>query len=176
MKEKCTHSNSLFYFPHINEAGWKCADCGFQPGEPPGFSPQTDREEIWTKVYCLLNDFSNADLINISNGSEGDYLTAIVADKCKHADRYDQYTILRFILEEIQPGHADFWENISKGILAGKDPRDRCACGELATGRTHKNGKRVDYCSKHRDYGDIIANEPDSTEPQSIDEPAQAEH
>lgn len=67
--QACDHpEGSLFYYLAPNEDGWKCT-CGFQPGEPPGFSPQLDRKQIWIKVYGLLNDLTNANFISISNGN-----------------------------------------------------------------------------------------------------------
>ncbi len=43
--------------------------------------------------------------------------------------------------------HATFWREISEGILAGKDPRDRCACGALSSITTWKDRNRVVACS-----------------------------
>jgi hypothetical protein len=139
---QCAEHN-YHYYPSVNEDGWRCVDCDYKPGEPAGYSPETDRREIWTKVYGILMDACDAKLIHISNGSGADALASIVAKRCETEGRYDQYSILSYALAELTPEHAEYWENISSGVLWGNDPRDRCHCGQLATmnvGGSH-------YCS-----------------------------
>lgn len=135
------------YYPQTNEDGWRCVYCDDQPGEPPGFSPRLDRAQIYEKVGGILLDASSNDLISISNGSQGDYLTAKVADRCVRDRYFDQYSILAFILDELTPGHAMYWKEISEGIIAGADPRDRCHCGKLATGHSFSSAGKAAYCS-----------------------------
>lgn len=131
----CDHDFQWFA-DFAQERGWKCLNCKLRPGEPEGFSPQHDREFIDRKVFALLNDLFNADLIYVSNGTEGDYLVAHVAERCREAGCYDQGTVLLFLVEAKAESHAKFWAEISNGIIAGKDPRERCECGKLATSST----------------------------------------
>jgi hypothetical protein len=141
---KCKNGCDFHYFPAVNEDGWLCVYCDNRPGEPPGFSPQLDREQIYFKVGGILHDACDADLIFVSNGTGADLLTAKVADRCVKERRFDQYSILSYILQEMAPGHAEYWRGVSEGILAGKDPRDRCHCGKLANLHIGGGG---DYCS-----------------------------
>jgi hypothetical protein len=137
------HEHEYYYYPDTNEEGWKCVGCNDRPGEPPGFSPYLDRQLINIKAESLLMDLCRNDLIYISNNSEGEYLTASVAEKCRASNLYDQYSILHFILEVEAPSHAEYWKQVSEGILKGSDPRKRCACGRLATSFSNEG----DFCS-----------------------------
>lgn len=145
------------YYPETNEAGWRCTDCDHRPGEPPGYSPQLDRKLIDFKVGAILMDACTANLIYVSNGSHGEFLAAKVADRCVREDRFDQYSILLYILEEMTQSHAEYWKGISDGVIAGKDPRDRCHCGQLAKMHIGK----ASYCSMAHspEYGDLFATE-----------------
>ena len=131
---ECTHEH-CYWYPAINEEGWKCANCGTRPGEPPGYSPRLDRNELFTKVSGLLNDLHNANLIYVSNGTMGEYLTAEVVRACREAGTFDQYSIIKAILDhpEMAPSHAEFWKPIGESIISGNDTRARCACGQLGT-------------------------------------------
>jgi hypothetical protein len=132
MPPPCTHEDLYFYACPATEAGWKCASCDFRPGEPPGFSPEHDRSRIRMKVMGLLLDLHNHELVCVSNGSHGDGLEEMVAVRCEREERFDQYSILLFLLEAMTPSHAEYWKKISKGVLTGNDPRHRCACGALS--------------------------------------------
>lgn len=156
MAEKCKASGHDYYwFACCNEDGWRCVDCGDNPGEPEGFSPKLDRELIEIKVYCLLNDLADNQLVSVSNATAADYLTADVADQCRKLGRYDQQTILKLIIEADAGSHAKFWQEISEGILSGNDKRDRCHCGKLAT--LHAGKKH--FCPEHsaEGYKDFFA-------------------
>jgi hypothetical protein len=143
----CAHDGLYWYAAPADERGWKCVDCGWQPGEEPGFSPQHDRAHISTKVGCILMTLHEAEIIYVSNGSCGEAITGDVVEKCRRRRIYDSVSIARFILElEADRQHADFWREISEGIIAGKDPRERCACGKLAN--SWRNGKRA-CCHEH---------------------------
>jgi hypothetical protein len=144
---KCKEHDYHWYSDGCNEAGWKCTACDHQPGEPPGFSPQLDRERIFWKVGAVLHDMTDADLISVSNGSEGDCLTAQIADRCVAENLFDQYSIQLFLLREMTPSHAEYWKEIGEGILTGNDPRDRCHCGKLATGHQFDANGKASYCS-----------------------------
>jgi hypothetical protein len=131
------------YYPSTNEDGWRCTSCGHRPGEPAGFSPELDRKRIFFKVGGILHDACDENLIYVSNGTGADLLISAVADRCVEEGRFDQYSILLFLLEETTPSHAKYWGELSESILAGADPRDRCHCGALAN--IHSGGAL--YCS-----------------------------
>lgn len=144
----CKHEGLYWHPAPANEQGWRCTDCGWQPGEPPGFSPVHDREHIDIKVGCILHLLHESEVIYVSNGSQGGTIVAYVVDICRRTRFFDSVTIARYILQlEGDKRHGAFWRDISDGIIAGKDPRDRCACGRLATMFRHENGKRVVACS-----------------------------
>lgn len=129
----CEHAGMYWYAAPANERGWKCVDCELQPGEPPGFSPAHDRELIMVKVSSILDDLHNSSIVYVSNGMGGDILTLLAAEACVARQLYDSVSIARVILEMVaSDDHAKFWRDISEGILAGNDPRHRCACGQLA--------------------------------------------
>lgn len=144
----CTHNGLCWYAAPATEAGWKCADCSWQPGEPPGFSPQHDRSHLSTKVWCITNDLHDASIIYVSNGTSGDALAAAATTLCQQRKLYDSTSIARVILElDADDRHARFWRDISEGILAGRDPRDRCACGKLSRITSWLDGgQRVTAC------------------------------
>lgn len=131
-----------------NENGWICCMCDEKPGEPPGFSPWLDRQQIDVKVNCIMlmlhGEGGGPPYITISNGSEGEAIAGAVVDRCNETGRYDQYSIIQYIFEA-QSGHGDYWQKISKGVLSGNDHRKRCHCGELST--CISGGKH--FCSKH---------------------------
>lgn len=130
---KCPHDGLYWYAHPHDEAGWKCVDCGWQPGEPPGFSPAHDRSHLGIKASCIVHDLADAKIISVSNASHGDSLAAHAASVCTERNLYDSVSIAHVILElEGTERHASFWRDISEGILAGKDPRERCHCGQLA--------------------------------------------
>lgn len=143
----CPH-NLFWYAAPANEEGWRCVECDFKPGEPPGYSPQTDRDHIDTKVGSVLMDLHTADIIYVSNGSEGDSITATVARRCVDEDIYDSVSIARFILEiEAGESHVKYWRETSAGVLSGNDTRHRCKCGALATSSTYFRGTVTRSCS-----------------------------
>lgn len=145
----CKHQ-TFYYYPATNEDGWKCSDCGEKmPGDPPGFRPDLDREPdfLYVKVDGLLRDLVLADLVYVSNSGEGDYIVRAVGTRCIGEGRFDQYSILLFILEEMTPSHAKYWKGISDGVVSGNDPRPRCdeeGCNKLV----RVSGRRK-TCSEH---------------------------
>ncbi len=145
---KCKNGCDFHYYPATNEDGWRCLYCDHRPGEPPGFSPHLDRSHIYEKVGGLLHDLCDVNLIFVSNATGADLLTSAVTDRCVKEQRFDQYSILLFLLEEDTPGHAGYWKDISEGVLVGKDPRDRCHCGKLANGSQYSSTGWIRYCSQ----------------------------
>lgn len=141
----CTHD--YHYYLETNEAGWRCVCCHHKPGDPPGYSPELDREEIGRKVMAVLMDLDNAKVVSVSNGSHGDWIEARTAERCHKENRFDQYSIALFILELMTPSHAEYWSKVGSGIIAGDDPRPRCACGALSTSATLVNGDWFHQCS-----------------------------
>lgn len=143
--------HEVFWYPEPNEEGWRCCACDFRPGEPPGFDPQRDRDEIGRKVGCILRDMHEAHVVYISNGSMGDGIERSVAARCEAAGVFDSYSIALYILEALTPGHAKYWREVSEGVIDGHDIRKRCWCGELSTCSSLGPGDRGwQYrCSKH---------------------------
>jgi hypothetical protein len=141
----CQHD--YYWHAAINEDGWRCG-CGHRPGEPPGFAPHLDRERIAEKVYAVLHSLHGEKLVYVSNGDHGDSLVAAVAKRCAAEGIYDQYSIALFLIEAMQPSRAEYWKRIGDGVIAGADPRERCACGALAN---HWTGGKA-YC---RDHGEV---------------------
>jgi hypothetical protein len=125
----CEHE--FYYYPETNEAGWRCSACKFKPGEPAGFSPELDRSRTDMKVMSMLMDLTEQDLVSVSNGEHGEAIALAVTKRCHAAKRFDQYSILLFILELMTERHARYWADVSDAIVAGKDKRDRCHCGKL---------------------------------------------
>jgi hypothetical protein len=139
----CICGGTLYYYAATNEDGWKCSACGIRPGEPAGYSPELDRSLIDRKVDGLLHDASSAKLVYVSNSSAGDGIVSSVAAECRRLGRYDQGTILLLIVQGWTKSHADYWQRISDGIIAGNDPRERCSGGRLANMYTGNNR----YCT-----------------------------
>jgi hypothetical protein len=145
-QHECPHDGLYWYGAPADERGWRCVDCDWKPGEPPGFSPQHDRSHIATKVGSILQDLHLANIIYVSNGTAGEGLTANIAALCIERDTYDSVSIACLILEAVGcERHAKYWRDISTGILAGKDPRERCHCGALAN--VFSGG--IGTCSEH---------------------------
>jgi hypothetical protein len=143
------HEHEFYFYACTNEDGWKCCACDEKPGEPPGFSPELDRKYIARKVFGLLDDLHNHDLVHVSNGCGGDSIVAAVSERCRREGVYDQQSILAFILGEDGGSHARYWKEISDGIIAGQDPRDRCHCGALATCSRSTGSGWIRTCSEH---------------------------
>lgn len=142
--EKCKHESFTWRLKPCDETGWTCLDCNKPlPGEPPGFRPDLDRSNTSDKVGGILMDLHMGEFIYMSNNTAGDGLTAAVVAECKRTGFYDQASILLFVLQIDAASDGPFWKNISEGILAGKDPRDRCWCGKLSE-LSDSNGK---FCS-----------------------------
>jgi hypothetical protein len=115
-----------------NETGWHCPACGVAPGEPPGYSPELDKRELQEKVASVLMALHNAGIVYVSNGSAGDGIAHAVAGALTRTGDFDQYTIARSVLDLMHGSHQEYWRKVGDGIRAGKDTRERCACGKLA--------------------------------------------
>lgn len=128
------HQHEIYwYLAPATETGWKCCGCDYQPGEPPGYDAHRDRAEIWTKVWCILNDLHDREVVYVSNGTGGDAIVTAAAGVCKERGLYDQYSIVATILECMNETHGGYWQRVGDGVRSGNDPRARCACGALAT-------------------------------------------
>jgi hypothetical protein len=127
----CPHS--FIWNMATNEDGWQCAECAYRPGEPPGFSPAHDVEELGAKVTSILNVLHDSDIVYVSNCDEGESLVTMVTKEIRERGELDQYAIAEAILNLMGQSHTAYWKEIRDGILAGKDLRHRCHCGKLAT-------------------------------------------
>lgn len=141
----CKHEYHWHASP-CDEAGWSCSHCNDKPGEPAGYSPHLDRDLIHRKVGGILDALHYAEIIHVSNGCDGDYMTGMVAQMCSHQNLYDSVSIARLILElEGDARHVKFWRDQAEGVLTGNDRRHRCHCGALANwSRGAEHG-----CSEH---------------------------
>lgn len=156
---ECDGSEWAWYLAD-NEEGWKCLDCGHKPGEPPGYSPELDREEIGSKIYSILLELTQSHstepgFVYVSNGSMGDGIVAVTAAWCRETGHYDQASIAWKCIENCG-AKSDFWREQGEAIRAGKDPRRRCNCGVLATVFT-KDGA---WCPEHP-YSTLPFGEPE---------------
>lgn len=109
MTPRCSHRATYYYMDPCTEAGWKCQDCG----KTLGFRPDLDREMTEIKTNGILHDMHEAQVIYISNGTMGEIIAGNVAARCKELGLFDQLTIARLILEDVNvdvPGHAEFWK------------------------------------------------------------------
>ncbi len=143
----CQHE-LVYWFPALgacNERGWKCA-CGHLPGEPPGYSPQLDAARLRTKIWCILHEVADAHIVYVSNSDEGEGITDEVARTVEASGNRDQYSIVLAILQAMTPSHAAYWREVGDGVRAGKDERNRCACGQLSTSSRHYQGKSFYSC------------------------------
>jgi hypothetical protein len=116
----CQHK-SVSWIPGggLNEDAWRCDDCP----EVLGFRPDLDRRATFTKVRGILLDFHESNLIYISNGTMGDIIAENVVSRCCDTNRYDQWSILAFILEDPNmASHAPFWQNRAERWLLGGEP------------------------------------------------------
>ena len=112
----------VFWNPATNEDGWTCLDC-CKPGENLGYRPDFDQDRIERKTWCLLQSFHEAKLIYVSNGTMGEIVAENVGRRCRVEGVYDQYSILRFILEDPNmAGHADFWKTRAERHRLGAEP------------------------------------------------------
>lgn len=155
-QSSCRHA-SIYWYPAPNdERGWLCVDCGFAPGEEPGYSPEHDRDLLHIKVWSLLNDLADAQLVSVSNSSHGDSIVAQATRIARDARTFDQESLVA-IIAKLCAGDGKFWREQHEAILAGKDNRDRCRCGKLATSISWRDGKRVTECSEHWTWLDDVA-------------------
>lgn len=147
----CETTENFRYGPRAaNEDGWICG-CGEKPGEPPGYCPELDRANTTDKVSDLLHhlagEWADAEYVCVSNGSHGAGIVEAVTAECQKQHRYDQLFILVQILDvNGASAHSDFWKKVNDGIVAGEDPRDRCACGKLATSWSNTGPPRCSSC------------------------------
>jgi hypothetical protein len=133
---KCKHETDwVFYYPVINEDGWKCVKCN----EKLGFRPDLDKMLIGTKVRGLLDDLHTHGLIYVSNGSSGDCIEANVSMRCRETGRFDQYSIILFIMEDCNVGtedHAKYWKEKGGEVHLDKEG-DMCGHGDAGKSPLH---------------------------------------
>lgn len=148
--EECAHE--FHWYPTINEKGWKCCLCGYQPGEPAGFSPHLDWLETQRKVGAILLDLDHHGFVSVSNGSEGESICRHVARVARERNHLTQLEIIGLLVAALDDRHGLYWRGVRDGIIAGSDPRPRCACGVLATRFSWRNGNPHNTCSGCEDY------------------------
>jgi len=93
----CNHpEDMIFYYPKVNNSGWRCGSCQYEFGEREDW----DKERIWSKVHGLLLDIHDNNFIYISNGTMGDIITDNIVFTCKKAQKYTQDFILKQIFKD----------------------------------------------------------------------------
>jgi hypothetical protein len=147
----CKHDAGwTWHLSPADEAGWRCAACSAPaPGDPPGYRPDLDRSEIDEKCRAILDHLVMADLVHVSNSTEGEGLIGSTARRCLVSGWLDQYSIVQALLALLNRTHAEYWRRIGDGVRDGADPRERCdepGCGELATSFTAGGPK---HCREH---------------------------
>jgi hypothetical protein len=128
-----------------NEDGWHCQYCCAElPGEPPGYRPDLDESEIEEKVDAILTYLTLANFVYVSNSGHAEYLISAASDRCRASRCFDQISIIMIIAEAL--GDRKYWRDLGESIRAGKDSRERCHCGKLATSF---GGGHPPQCSEH---------------------------
>ncbi len=123
MTDACEHRDVTWYAADaerraLNEAAWTCLDCEADLG----FRPDLDRSHTEIKARCILADCHESRLIYVSNGTMGDGIAFNVARRCIEVNRYDQWSILAFILADPNlDDHGAFWQNRAERWLLGGD-------------------------------------------------------
>lgn len=121
MPDPCEHDDLWWKLAGPNEEGWACHDCDVELG----FRPDLDRSHTELKVSGLVFEFHHSQLIYISNGTMGEIIAENVAGRCREENRYDQFSILVFILEDpnLDSAHrGTFWQNRAERWLLGGEP------------------------------------------------------
>lgn len=118
--EHCDHDPDYcrWNLDPCNEEGWRC-DCG----EDLGFRPDLDRECTHEKVEAILMYLHESDLVYVSSGEHGEHICFNVAERCHNENRFDQMSIIRFIIEDSDMGtesHAEFWQKEAASGRSGK--------------------------------------------------------
>jgi hypothetical protein len=121
----CAHPDETLYWvvnekheAACNEAGWFCGNCSALLG----FRPDLDRSEAEVKVQSVLLRLHDTGFVYVSNGTQGDLVIEHVARRCEEQNAYDQYSILRFLLEDPNLGgtHAGFWQKEARDWFAAQ--------------------------------------------------------
>ena len=118
---ECEHKlEDVFYYPEINEAGWKCVGCNTKLG----FRPDFDKRLIYGKIDAILQDLNTGKFIHVSNGVQGQCIVQNVVLECEKKQRFDQYFILLELMKESNidvKGHSNYWkEEANKVLLKNK--------------------------------------------------------
>ncbi len=102
----------------LDEAAWVCLNCD----AVLGFCPDLDRSHTEIKTHCILLDFHESKLIYVSNGITGLVIAENVAARCHEQNRYDQWSILAFILDDPNLNtHGKFWQDKAREQLPRRD-------------------------------------------------------
>src|SRR5215510_5627297 len=112
-----------------DEDGWWCYECGARLG----FRPDLDRRHLETKVECICQDLHRLEVAYWSNSTDGEVAAMHVVAACRETGRYDQYSIVQFLMAERngeletqrggqhQPlSHAAYWQEEARRQLAGE--------------------------------------------------------
>lgn len=151
--KQCAHEYR--WDPAVNEEGWVCIYCDHKPGEPPGFDPARDRDDIERKCDDILHHLHMQGWFGSMSSATGEGMVCHAVDRCRETGCYDQHSIVAFLVGGHEGSHAAYWRRIAEGVLSGNDKRERCPCGALATSYSSKGGgKWTHRCSAHWQIGD----------------------
>jgi hypothetical protein len=104
----CKHENAQWRLTGCNEDGWHCDDCNAKIG----FSPRHDRELVLSKVETILFWLHEQDFIYVSNSDQGDFWSTQVANRCVAENRYDQSSIVMFLVGlDCDDHHVKYWQD-----------------------------------------------------------------
>lgn len=103
----CKHKTVQWNLASCNEDGWLCTE---ECGKKLGFRPDLDRKHTSEKVEAISLLLHINEFIYHSNATAGDIVASEVTKRCKKEDRYDQASIIQFILDLEQPSHYEFWQ------------------------------------------------------------------
>ncbi|MDE3095783.1 MAG: hypothetical protein KGK07_07265 [Chloroflexota bacterium] len=105
--QACDHEEPpVWHLAPCNEDGWHCARCG----AALGFRPDLDRKYTISKVDDILLFLHHCDFVYVSNSEMAEVIVANVVERCESGNTRDQWSIIRFIIEEPNmASHAEFW-------------------------------------------------------------------
>ena len=125
---------NIHWYWSINEEGWH------KNGVCLGYRPDLCKEHIESKVIGILLELSESEIFYISNGTEGDMLTSLVADRCIKENKYDQHSIVLFIAEHETPSHAEYWASKAANWNSDKTESDNISELEQAINLMSQEG------------------------------------
>lgn len=106
-RRECAHEpgETFWYLQATQETGWRCT-CGHEWG----YRPDLDRDLVSVKVDGILHDLHDMDVLYMSNSDHGHHVARDVARRCEREGRYDQRSIVAFLLGHPDVDNHRFWQ------------------------------------------------------------------